>query len=306
MTPPRPLAPLKYARSAGQTAADSLSSSQGRQQAPPAGRGPHYSNPTQGGADVASISRAAAIVGAAESDELGYLENRKSDLQLSTEAAWNALEDAGLRKSDVDAIFAGGNTLGLAEHMGIHPRFTDSTQVGGSLVRDTRRPRAGGHCRGLLRGCAGRSWQRGPLAPLLRRRCCGWRRAKLARRPVRDALRLHRRAHQLRHGLRPLHARVRRGAVPRGHVRGGRGDPQVGRAQPPRAHPRPQGGDTAHHVVRRLPRLALDMLAVPPARLLPGHRRRRRLHRHHAGARPRPEEAAAVDPGRGARATTTA
>ncbi len=81
---------------------------------------------------MASISRAAAIVGAAESDELGYLENRRSDLQLSTEAAYNALEDAGLRKADVDAIFAGGNTLGLAEHMGIHPRFTDSTQVGGS------------------------------------------------------------------------------------------------------------------------------------------------------------------------------
>ncbi len=79
-----------------------------------------------------NVSRAAAIVGVAEADEIGYLENRKSDLQLNTEACYNALEDAGLKKSDVDAVFAAGNTLGLAEHMGIHPRFTDSTSVGGS------------------------------------------------------------------------------------------------------------------------------------------------------------------------------
>ena len=81
---------------------------------------------------VPNISRAAAIVGVAEADEMGYLENMKSDLQLNEEACYNALEDAGLKKSDVDGIFAAGNTLGLAEHMGIHPRFTDSTSVGGS------------------------------------------------------------------------------------------------------------------------------------------------------------------------------
>ncbi len=81
---------------------------------------------------MANLSRGAAIVGAAESDEIGYLENRKSDLQLHAEAASNALEDAGLKKGDVDAIFAAGNTMGLAEHMGIQPKFTDSTSVGGS------------------------------------------------------------------------------------------------------------------------------------------------------------------------------
>ena len=67
---------------------------------------------------MANISRGAAIVGVAESDDIGYLDNNKSDLQLHAEAAYNALEDAGLKKSDVDAIFASGNTLGLAEHMG--------------------------------------------------------------------------------------------------------------------------------------------------------------------------------------------
>ena len=81
---------------------------------------------------MANVSRAAVIVGVAEADEMGYLEGRKSDLQLHEEASYNALEDAGLKKSDVDAIFSAGNTLGLAEHMGIQPRFTDGTSVGGS------------------------------------------------------------------------------------------------------------------------------------------------------------------------------
>ena len=81
---------------------------------------------------MANISRGAAIVGVAESDDIGYLDNNKSDLQLHAEAAYNALEDAGLKKSDVDAIFASGNTLGLAEHMGIQPKFTDGTSVGGA------------------------------------------------------------------------------------------------------------------------------------------------------------------------------
>ena len=47
---------------------------------------------------MANISRAAVIVGVAESDELGYLEGRKSDLQLHEEASYNALEDAGLTR----------------------------------------------------------------------------------------------------------------------------------------------------------------------------------------------------------------
>ena len=100
-------------------------------------------------------------MGAAESDELGYLENRKSDLQLHVEASYNALEDAGLKKSDVDAIFSSGNTLGLAEHMGIHPRFTDSTSVGRLLFRDTRGSRSCGHC--------GRGTARWPWSPTARR-----------------------------------------------------------------------------------------------------------------------------------------
>ncbi len=73
-----------------------------------------------------------AIVGVAESDVMGNVPG-KSSLQHHAEAAYNALEDAGLSKSDVDGIFtAGFSTLATAEYLGIQPGFTDSTSVGGS------------------------------------------------------------------------------------------------------------------------------------------------------------------------------
>ena len=78
------------------------------------------------------LRRSVAIVGAAESDEIGNVEN-KSALQHHAEAAHNALEDAGLSKSDVDGLFSAGfSTLATGEYLGIHPRFTDTTAVGGS------------------------------------------------------------------------------------------------------------------------------------------------------------------------------
>ena len=73
-----------------------------------------------------------AIVGVAESDEMGTVPN-KSSLQHHAEAAHNALEDAGLSKSDVDGVFtAGFSTLATAEYLGIQPGYTDNTSVGGS------------------------------------------------------------------------------------------------------------------------------------------------------------------------------
>ena len=78
------------------------------------------------------LRRTVAIVGAAESDEIGVVEH-KSALQHHAEAAHNALEDAGLSKSDVDGLFtAGFSTLATGEYLGIHPRYTDTTAVGGS------------------------------------------------------------------------------------------------------------------------------------------------------------------------------
>ena len=57
----------------------------------------------------------------------------KSSLQHHAEAAYNALDDAGLRMSDIDGVLtAGFSTLATAEYFGIEPVFTDSTYVGGS------------------------------------------------------------------------------------------------------------------------------------------------------------------------------
>ncbi len=73
-----------------------------------------------------------AIVGVAESDELGRLPH-KSALQLHMEATANALADAGLGKRDVDAVFTSGRNMAndVPEYLGIRPRFVDGTQVGG-------------------------------------------------------------------------------------------------------------------------------------------------------------------------------
>ncbi len=60
-----------------------------------------------------------------------------SEIEIAAEAARRALADAGLTTRDVDGlviastnIFMGA--LSVAEHLGIRPRFTDSTMVGGS------------------------------------------------------------------------------------------------------------------------------------------------------------------------------
>lgn len=77
----------------------------------------------------------AAIVGVAESD-LGRTPD-KTVLQLQSQAARAALADAGLGFGDVDALFCAGNwawapNLMLAEYLGIQPKYTDSTNIGGS------------------------------------------------------------------------------------------------------------------------------------------------------------------------------
>ncbi len=72
-----------------------------------------------------------AIVGASESDEIGVLPD-KSALTLHAEAARNALDDAGLTIADVDGLFTAGVTsVQLGEYLGIVPRYSDGTNVGG-------------------------------------------------------------------------------------------------------------------------------------------------------------------------------
>jgi acetyl-CoA acetyltransferase len=80
-------------------------------------------------------TRRAAIVGVAESDV-----GRTPDLTVLSQqalAARAALEEAGLARDDVDAVFTAGNwswapSMTLAEYLGIQPAYTDSTNIGGS------------------------------------------------------------------------------------------------------------------------------------------------------------------------------
>ena len=81
---------------------------------------------------MADLTRSVAIAGVAESDEIGRVAD-KSSLQHHAEAAHNALEDAGLSRTDVDGLLtAGYSTLEIGEYLGIQPSYTDSTSVGGS------------------------------------------------------------------------------------------------------------------------------------------------------------------------------
>ncbi|SNS52089.1 thiolase C-terminal domain-containing protein [Rhodococcoides kyotonense] len=79
------------------------------------------------------MSARVAIVGAAETDEIGTLPHR-STLGLHLEAARNALADCGLDPKDVDGI-AGVSMpgpLSVAHSLGIEPRWMDTTSVGGT------------------------------------------------------------------------------------------------------------------------------------------------------------------------------
>ena len=84
------------------------------------------------GTDLRGMRGRVAIVGAAESEEMGKLPH-KSAFALHVEAARGALADAGLTKDDVDAVFSAGLWMAseTAEYMGIRPRYTDGTQIGG-------------------------------------------------------------------------------------------------------------------------------------------------------------------------------
>ena len=82
-----------------------------------------------------SLKKACAIAGVAES-RLGVVPD-STVMTLQAEAMVAALADAGLEKSDVDAVFISGNwgrlpQLQVAEYLGIRPRYSDNTSVGGA------------------------------------------------------------------------------------------------------------------------------------------------------------------------------
>ncbi|GAA1593921.1 thiolase [Kribbella hippodromi] len=85
---------------------------------------------------TAELRGATAICGVAES-QLGEVGPSRYPLDLLAEAAGRALADAGLAMSEVDGLFTavagrGMSNLDAAEYLGLRPRYTDGTMIGGS------------------------------------------------------------------------------------------------------------------------------------------------------------------------------
>lgn len=85
---------------------------------------------------MATLRGKVAIVATAESD-LGLVAPDTSIFDLMGQATHRALDDCGLKLSDIDGIFAAASQsrmagLGLAEYLGVQPTYMDTTQIGGS------------------------------------------------------------------------------------------------------------------------------------------------------------------------------
>ena len=78
-----------------------------------------------------SLRYKVAIVGAAETTELGVLPNM-STTQLHVDATVNAIKDCGIDKNRIDGIATTMNPAILAHYLGIVPRWLDNTSVGGT------------------------------------------------------------------------------------------------------------------------------------------------------------------------------
>jgi acetyl-CoA acetyltransferase len=105
-----------------------------------------------------------AIVGASETSGLGELPNTTM-LDLHAEAALLALSDAGLTPADVDGIAtAGPLVLEVSHHLGITPRWSDGTMIGGcSFIAHVRHASAAISAGAadvvlITHGESGRSW----------------------------------------------------------------------------------------------------------------------------------------------------
>jgi acetyl-CoA acetyltransferase len=78
-----------------------------------------------------SLRGRAAIVGVADAvSPTGELDAHGRALEARV--VREALADAGVTLADVDGVCHGQSSVGLAEYLGIHPRFTESTNTGGS------------------------------------------------------------------------------------------------------------------------------------------------------------------------------
>jgi len=76
-------------------------------------------------------SNAVAIVGAAESTDLGKVPHM-GQIMLHADAALNAMAECGLTAKDIDGVAtAGHNPAEIAHYLGIEPTWADGTSVGG-------------------------------------------------------------------------------------------------------------------------------------------------------------------------------
>lgn len=108
-------------------------------------------------------SKSIAVVGAAETTKLGVIPEL-SAIGLHLDAALNAMADAGLKPSDIDGVASGPEAPAeVAAMLGITPKWTDATNVGGCSymlhLRHAAAAIAAGHCTTVLitHGESGRS-----------------------------------------------------------------------------------------------------------------------------------------------------
>jgi len=79
-----------------------------------------------------SLRGKAAVVGVTDAvSPTGELE--LTGRALEAQMVRDVLDDAGLSLSDIDGVCHSGNSIQLAEFLGINARFTDSTMTGGSV-----------------------------------------------------------------------------------------------------------------------------------------------------------------------------
>ena len=112
---------------------------------------------------MSALAKQIAIVGAAETTDLGVIPNM-SQLQLHADAALNTLADAGLTPRDIDGVAtAGESPTTIAHYLGIAPEWVDGTAVGGCSfmihVRHAMAALQSGLCKTVLitHGESGRS-----------------------------------------------------------------------------------------------------------------------------------------------------
>ncbi|MBV1878714.1 MAG: hypothetical protein KUG79_13820 [Pseudomonadales bacterium] len=77
------------------------------------------------------LFKSAAIVGAAEADEIGFLKQPKTSLQLHIEAISNVCEQTGIPISAIEGVFSTGWSSEICEHLDLKPKYIDTTAVGG-------------------------------------------------------------------------------------------------------------------------------------------------------------------------------